>query len=455
MLVTNIMQRQTIDAILSVWKPEDECLTYTQIKQRVVEKGLISETNDRSLSRWLGNLVEDGLLRKTEEGYFLETKPKAYQVFDYLNELRQKYPDYIYEGEVGGWISHICALTYLNFDEILIHQMDEKMAFDVISTRIGELFEALYLLRNDLLKRRSGLSKLKLSDWVVREAFFGFLVKSIGEHHATEEITEKYLQNLGRIESKMFNHIWAENKPKDDYDYINHLGQDFFFEHVEEDPQSYKKYLKAESLKIDKYSIEELIDKYIKIQKSIEKKYESGKLDNSEEMRGYSLTEEESDLENTYRTAILVKVAEAMKALKTNTEDFAVIITRHPATMNQYYTPEHILYETMEWAREPPKEEVLRKWWHESMKEEKTFESMVAERLSHYNNLNKEIIESLRSKPWVRNELSKLGSFDEILRLYVKKRKRYLRESEKQIKSFFERLDKSPKSFKNLKKKEP
>jgi hypothetical protein len=54
---------------------------------------------------------------------------------------------------------------------------------------------------------------------------------------------------------------------------------------------------------------------------------------------------------------------------------------------------------------------------------------MVAERLSHYNNLNKEIIERLRSKPWVRNELSKLGSFDEILRLYVEKRKRYLRES--------------------------
>jgi hypothetical protein len=131
-----------------------------------------------------------------------------------------------------------------------------------------------------------------------------------------------------------------------------------------------------------------------------------------------------------------------------------MIVTRHPATMNQYYTPEHILYEAMEWAREPPKEEILRKWWHESMEEEKTFESMVAERLSHFNNLSKEIIESLGTKPWVKTELSKLGSFDEILKLYVRKRKEYLREREKQAKSFFERLDTLPKSFKNMKEKE-
>lgn len=454
MLVDNIMRQRTIDAILTVWKPNEAFLTYTQIKQRVVEKGLIKETNDRSLSRWLSKLVDDGMLKKTEGRYFLETKPKAYKVFDYLNELRQKYPDYIYEGEVGGWISHVCALTYLNFDETLIRQIDEKMAFDIISTRIGYLFEALYLLKNDVLKRRSGLSQLRLNDWVVREAFFGLLTRSIGEHHATDEITQKYSKTLGKIESEMFDNIWAENKHKGDIDYLEFLGQDSFFDYVEEDPQGCKKHLKEESLKIDKYTIEELIDKYIKNQKKIEKKYESDKLDDTKGIHSHSLTEEESSLENTYRTAILVKVAEAMKALKTSTEDFAVVITRHPGTMHQYYTPEHILYETMEWARKPPEEEILKKWWHEWMKEEKTFESMVAERLSRYNSLNEEVLESLRSKPWVRNELSKLGSFDEILRLYGEKRKRYLIESEKEIERFFEDFDKLPENLKNLKKKE-
>ncbi len=425
------MRAQIVDSILSTWALGDECLTYSQIKQRSVAKGLITETNDRSLSRWLGNLVKNGTLRKTQEGYFLETKPKAYQVFDYLSELRHKYPNYIYEGEVGGWISHVCALTYLNFDETLIQKFDEKLVFDIISTRIGELFGSLYLLKNDILKRRCGLAQLRLNDEVVREALFGLLNKSIGEHHETGDLVKKYLHYLGETEKKMFDLVWEQNKPKGHFDYIDYLGQDFFFENVEEDPQSYKKFLKAESRKIDKYSIEELIDKYTRIQQSIEQKH---KPDNPKEEHGYGLTEEESELENTYRTAIQVKVAEGIKALETNTEDFAVILTRHPATMNQYFTPEHILYESMKWAASPPEEDFLKKLWQEIRDEEKTFEAMVAARLSQYNSLTRENIEALKSKFWVKNELCKLGSFDEILRLYAEKRSKRLKDNEKDLK---------------------
>jgi hypothetical protein len=450
MLVTNLMRSQIVDAILSIWAPGEECLTYSQIKQRSVSKGLINKTNDRSLSRWLGNLVEDGMLRKTQNGYFLETKPKVYQVFDYLSQLRQKYPKYIYEGEVGGWISHVCALTYLNFDETLMQKFDERLAFEIISTRIGHLFGALYTLKNDVLKRRCGLSQLRLNDEVVREALFGLLNKSIGENHETEELVGKYLRYLGKIEQKMFDQIWAQNKSKGDFDYADYLGQDFFVENIEEDPQGYKKFLKKESLNIEKYSIDELINKYIKIQQSIELKH---KPENPKEEYGYALTEEEAELENNYRTAILTKVAEGIKALETNTEDFAIILTRHPATMNQYFTPEHILYEAMKWAASPPEEDLLKEMWQEIHEEEKTFEAMVAERLAQYNSLTKEKVEALRSKPWVKNELSKLGNFDEILRLYAEKRNKYLREREKQVKSFFERFDKGLENLEDTKTK--
>jgi hypothetical protein len=436
MLVNIIMRRETIDAILSSWAPTDERLTYSQIKQRLVEKNLIKATNDRSLSRWLNELTKEGTLRKANEGYYLETKPKGYQVFDYLAELRQKFPDYIYEGEVGGWISHLCASTYLNFDDTLIQKIDEKLVFDLISTRMGELFEALYILRNDILKRRCGLAQLKLDDIVVREALFGLLTKSIGEHQATEELVEKYIHLFRSPEKKMFNFVWEVNKPVEDFDYVSHLADDFFFENVEKDPLGYKRELKESLKKSDKYSIEELIDKYIKIQKNIVKKHESGA--NKEEEFGYSLTTEESELENTYRTAILVKVAESIKALETNTEDFAVILTRHPATMNQYYTPEHILYESMQWAAKPPGEEFLKKVWQETRAEEKTFESMAAERLSMYNSLNKEILESLKSKPWVKNELSKLGDFDEIIRLYIIKRIEHQRKTKESLHKFLD-----------------
>jgi hypothetical protein len=418
------MKRQTADAILSVWEVNEECLTYTQIKQRSVTKGIIKESNDRSLSRWLGQLVKEGTLRKNENGYFLETKPKVYQVFDYLNELRRKYPNYIYEGGVGGWFSHVCALTYVNFDETLLQEVDEKTAFDIISTRIGELFEALYLLRNDILKRRCGLNQLTLNDEVIREALFGCLIRSISQHEATEDLFNKYIKKLDDFEKNPFLDIWNKNKYKADAEYVNELAQDIFFDEIEADPQSYKKMVRNESVDIDKMETEELIEKYIRINKKIEQKH---KPTNNKLPHSYSLSKEESELEQTYRIAILAKVADCIKALETSTEDFGVIITRHPATMNEYFTPEHILYESMKWAASPPQEDFLKKTWESTRAEEKTFESMVAERLSHYNNLNKEIIEGLRTKPWVKKELAKLGDFDEILSLYVKKRRQYLK----------------------------
>lgn len=417
------MRREVIDTILSAWTPRDECLTYSQIKHHIASKGLIKETNDRSLSRWLGNLVKDGVLRKTEEGYFAETKPKAYQVFDYLNELRHKYPKYIYEGEVGGWISHICALTYLNFDETLIQKTDEKIAFDIISTRIGELFEALYLLRNGILKRRCGLASLRFNDIAVREVLFGFLIKSISENCETEEIVKKYSRLLEKNEKLLFDGVWQKNKGT--YDCMDQFEDYIGFDKIEGNPEIYKKYLKDESLDIDKYSVETLIDKYVKINKRIEQKH---KPKASQQMYSYTLTREESELENNYRTAILTKVAECIKALETSTEDFGIIITRHPATMEEYFTPEHILYESMKWAASPPDEEVLKKIWQE-IHDEENFEGMVAERLSNYNNINSEIIEALRSKTWVKNELSKYGTFDEILKLYTQKRNKRLREN--------------------------
>ena len=293
MLVNNSMRPQISDALLSTWTPNEEYLTYTQIKQRSVAKGIIKETNDRSLSRWLGQLVKDGMLKKTDKGYMLETKPKAYQVFDYLSELRQKYPKNIYEGEVGGMFSHTCALTYLNFDETLIQKVDEKMAFDAISTRIGELFGALYLLRNDILNRRCGLTKLELNDEVVREVFFGLLNKSIGEHCETEKLVKENMSQFGEFEKKVFNPIWEANKPKGEIDYFYRLGNGLFNDKIEEDPDSYKKFLKSESLDIEKYSTEELIDKFIGINKLIKEKH---KPKNDNLPHSYSLTKEESEL---------------------------------------------------------------------------------------------------------------------------------------------------------------
>jgi hypothetical protein len=226
--------------------------------------------------------------------------------------------------------------------------------------------------------------------------------------------------------------LWKTNKTGHKIDYVDLLGHELFFDEIEEDPESYKKELKkAASIDLEKYAIEELIEKFVRINEWIQKNH-------AKEMRKkhfFTYTQEESELEANYRTAILTKVAEAIRALETSLEDFAVILTRHPATMNQYFTPEHILYEAMEWARAPPKDEFLRNLWQEALNEEKTFEGMVAERISNYRSINTKTLAELRSRPWVQRELSKLGNFDTILKLYTRKIKKQRQNEEKALSS--------------------
>jgi len=429
------MQPSKVEAILSAWQKEGEILPYSQIKQFVVNRKLIKETNDRSLSRWLKNLVEDGTLKKTSEGYALEMKPKEYQVFDYINELKQKYGRYVYEGEVGGFFSHVCASTYLNFDETLLQEIDEKIAFDVLSVRIAEIFWALYMLRNTVIKRRCGLSKLQLPEEVVHEVFVGILNRII-ERRPISELMKKYGRDFNPQEKERFGRLWGNNRPKSVFDYADFLGEDFFFDKVPEDLKRSKMHLKkTASIDVDKHSIEELMEKFVRINERIREKHEK----EMREQHGFMLTKEESELESNYRMAILTKVAEAIKALGTNLEDFAVILTRHPATLNQYYTPEHILHEAMEWAKKPPEDEWGKDIWKEIHDEEQTFEGMIAERLVTFGRFSVRTFAKMRTLPWVRMELSKYGDFGTVLKLYSRKRKEYFQKR----KGDFRRIDKA------------
>lgn len=412
--------------ILTAWKNEGEILRYKQIKQHAVTKGIVSETNDRSLSRWLKKLVHEGLLEKTEKGYVLKAKPKVYQAFDYLDELRQNFADQIYDGEIGGMISHVCALTYLSFDEKLIKTKEERIAFDTISVRIGELFWALYELRNLLLKRNCGLPRLKLPDNVVRETFLAMLVDSVGMHRATEKLVSDFSNLITPERKKDFDHLWDVNHRKSKVSDETFLEPDLFFINIEKNPEFYKKELKKiASIDLDRYSAEELLDKLAQTRDWIRKNHEK----EMKEQHGFAYTREESELESNYHKAVLAKVAEGIKARHSTTEDFAIIVTRHPATLYEYYTPEHILREAIEWAKRPPEDDWGKRIWKEIWDDEKTFEGMVAERLVLFGwNHPVGTYAKIRLTPWIKRELEGVGSLRTILKLYSQKRKLKLKE---------------------------
>jgi hypothetical protein len=432
------MQSPNIYRVLSAWKNEGEILRYKQIKQFAVKKGLVTETNDRSLSRWLKKLVQEDLLEKTEKGYTLKAKPKVYQVFDYLNELRQNSADQIYDGEIGGMISHVCALTYLSFDETLIKTKEERIAFDTISVRIGELFWALYELRNILLKRHCGLPRLKLPDEVIRETFLGMLVESIGKHHETEELVSNYSSHMIPAQKKNFDYLWDINRKKSGVNDEIFLETDLLLTKIEKDPESYKKELKKRaSIDLDKYSAEELLEKLARIRNWVSKNHEK----EMKEKHCFSYTIEESELESNYRKAVLAKVTEGIRARHSTTVDFAIIATRHPATLDEYYTPEHILREAIEWAKKPPEDDWGKNIWKEICDDEKTFEGMVAERLVVFGwHHPAGTYAKMRLTPWIKRELAGVGDFHTILKLYSQKRKLKLKEDRKRINRFLSKM---------------
>jgi hypothetical protein len=417
------MQPKIRDAIISTWQSPEEKIEYGQIKKTLVNRRLIKETNDTSLTRWLKQLENDGVIKKLGKGHYaLELHPKKYQVFDYLNELREKYGQYIWDGEVGTWISHICAATYINFDVTLLKKEDEYEAFSIISTRIGELFAALYYLRNAILERRGGLNELSLPDEVLREAFFGYLKMSINNTD-TEELVAQKGKLLRDMWKRAFDQLYEKNKWSVANSVIeNILIDQSFLEDILSDIEGYKRDLKKRSLfDVDKFNEKELMDRYLKLDKTIQGHIDSiSDNEESNQIIGFKYSEKESETECTLRTAILIKVAETIQALNTNLEDFAVILTRHPSTMNRYYTPEHVLYDAMEWAKQPPNDETLNKLWQEAFKREGGFEGMVASQLAD-RKFTLQQYKELRTKPFVLRELSKYGSFDRILSLYNRK----------------------------------
>jgi hypothetical protein len=101
--------------------------------------------------------------------------------------------------------------------------------------------------------------------------------------------------------------------------------------------------------------------------------------------------------------------------------------------MSSYYTPEHVSYNAMEWAKGPPQEEFLKDLWLRQYRQGKNFEGMVAEHLAEMRHFSVRQYDNLRSKPWVVRELSKYGNFDKIIEIYsrrkLKGRKRKLASS--------------------------
>jgi hypothetical protein len=168
------------------------------------------------------------------------------------------------------------------------------------------------------LKRRCGLKDLRLPDELVREVFFTHLTNSNGFSCDTEELVGKYcrlIHDPGRNRFRKFfdRNKWIANGKNVAYE---SLLDEIFLEEILPNFQSHKDYLKIKAhINIDKYSEDELIEKFIQISQKIEEDHKRESASIKEKGEGcFMITRQESELEGNYRMAILTKVAECIEA---------------------------------------------------------------------------------------------------------------------------------------------
>lgn len=411
------------DAIVAAWPSSDDELQFNDIVKHLHRKGIISsELQHATVSRWLKKLIEnEKILEKTKTGYKLKLKPGEFQLFDYLNDLRKKYEGHYYSGEVGGWFWKNAAIAILGFSDEDPRNYDEAIALQMLLVRLGELFGALESLRNLIVERRAGLP-MPMTDVVDREVFFALLQKSVSDEGTTDELVNKYRNRLrySNIAEKYF----PKEKPRSPLEEGPFDAHDI--RQVLHDIRPYREWLRSEGLNIDKHDLEGptgLIRKF----EEVSTRVWSGKAD---------YTSDDLDLESRLQTAILVKAAEAIKAMNSqfDFDDLAVVLTRHPSTMAPYYTAEHVLYDAMKWAIEEPTEDWFRGLWLQLKERLKTREAMIADYLVSNARFSVEEYRKLRAKPWLR-DLAKHADLDKILMIYEKKHRERTREQERFMKA--------------------
>jgi hypothetical protein len=149
-----------------------------------------------------------------------------------------------------------------------------------------------------------------------------------------------------------------------------------------------------------------------------------------EEEKPEPFSKEESELRsklNILRLALRVRIAQNMKQMKADLDDFAVILTRH-AQSTSNWTIEHELYTTWK-AIKDTKEGKSPHSVYEIYRQEILKDPLwVLAYIVATNHVATEELEKLKEKPWVQIEFGK--EYDSFLKYYAQELKKELTELE-------------------------
>lgn len=142
--------RRTEDAIISLWKDPNKELSFTEIQDGLLDKGLLENPkNYTKANRALKRLIERGLVEKTDRGrYRLNVCPDEFQLFDYLESLRERLGGNVckYRWDVGGTFWKESNIYLLGMKDFGREQAHLRLVLDILLVRLSRIFESLRVL---------------------------------------------------------------------------------------------------------------------------------------------------------------------------------------------------------------------------------------------------------------------------------------------------------------------
>jgi hypothetical protein len=176
------ISQTVIDAIVSLWvDPEDE-LSFSQIHEGLLKKGIVQKKHyryktDRILKR-LSSSQKNLILKVGRGRYRLLVNPDEFKLFDYLKRIRQ-----LAKFNVGGTFWRQSELYLYGMPETVLEYVDTKYALEIIDIRISQLFVALNSLAKEVKnreKKRKKTSPPRLPPQVIRELLLELMPYYLG-----------------------------------------------------------------------------------------------------------------------------------------------------------------------------------------------------------------------------------------------------------------------------------
>ncbi len=402
--------------ILGLWKDRPESsLIHRQIVDELASQGVPRHRTVRGIKR----LVQERKLEKVQQGRSAKYRPiyklKDFGTLDYLSELHMRVSrnGLVYDWGVGTGFSHAAAGTIVGYPPVEREELspDERLALDTILVRMSELYSALMDLRDVLIIRKAG-GEAKFSDDLVRQVLFECHVRSLDKTMGTtKSVYEKLSPSLG-VWSDPINYMRDHNGlGSDDPARLDAIPLSLGLLNTFQKLLTMKKELKREGMDIDHYSLTELASKLRQIHEKMERHsdttFRSLRRRQPHGIIEVAIPERTREHLSLLRRAYSVKIAEVFSrhGLR-EMQDMALVITRHPNTMETQMTTERMLSEFIEGMKEFGRDRI------KGLSEEKLAKFLGQEFGETYYRVPPDEVDELRDKPWLKQEIGDhVGAF--------------------------------------------